>query len=157
MCPSFLWFSNFSSQTLDSIAVFFFSSVVVCIGIPVDFSGQQETTHVFLQQFAVSNVLFTLNRTTLLSVLMNTYLNKKLRYRDNIFHFKAFCLIICTMKYLRIFQKFYDRVTMTVYVKCVVRFNVNKTLCEIGIRSPILCINVDFMSVLWRWILWIRN
>ena len=146
--PIFFVIQQFQLTNTRFYSCLFFSSVVVCIGIPVDFSGQQETTHVFLQQFAVSNVLFTLNRTTLLSVLMNTYLNKKLRYRDNIFHFKAFCLIICTMKYLRIFQKFYDRVTMTVYVKCVVRFNVNKTLCEIGIRSPILCINVDFMSVL---------
>ena len=135
--PIFFVIQQFQLTNTRFYSCLFFSSVVVCIGIPVDFSGQQETTHVFLQQFAVSNVLFTLNRTTLVSVLMNTYLNKK-----------AFCLIICTMKYLRIFQKFYDRVTMTVYVKCVVRFNVNKTLCEIGIRSPILCINVDFMSVL---------
>ena len=33
---------------------------------------------------------------------------------------------------LNICQKIYNRVTMTVYVKCVVRFNVHHTLCSNG-------------------------
>ena len=44
--------------------------------------------------------------------------------RPNIFHFKAFGLI--NLHYdIRICQKIYNKVTMTVYVKCVVRFNVH--------------------------------
>jgi hypothetical protein len=46
----------------------------------------------------------------------------------NIFHFKAFGMMNLHHE-VRICQKIYDRVTMTVYVKGVVWFNVNKTLC----------------------------
>ena len=50
------------------------------------------------------------------------YLNKKLKYRDLIY-------FILNLNFeVRICQKIYKRVTMTVYVKCVVRFNVHKTL-----------------------------
>ena len=47
--------------------------------------------------------------------------------RPNIFHFKAFGMINLHYE-VRICQKIYYRVTMTVYVKCVVGFNVHKTL-----------------------------
>ena len=47
--------------------------------------------------------------------------------RPNIFHFKAFGMINLHYE-IRICQKIYNRVTMTVYVKGVVWFNVNKTL-----------------------------
>ena len=48
--------------------------------------------------------------------------------RPNIFHFKAFGMINLHYE-IRFCQKIYNnRVTMTVYVKCVVRFNVNKML-----------------------------
>ena len=47
--------------------------------------------------------------------------------RPNIFHFKAFGIINLHYE-IRIFQKIYSRVTMTVYVKCVVRFNLHKML-----------------------------
>ena len=50
------------------------------------------------------------------------YLNKKLRYRDLVSG-------LINLHYeIRICQKTYNRVTMTVYVKCVVWFNVHKTL-----------------------------
>ena len=61
------------------------------------------------------------------------YLNKKLRYRDLIYFIlkllaaSPFGMIDLHYE-IRICQKIYIRVTMTVYVKCVVRFNVNKTL-----------------------------
>ena len=52
---------------------------------------------------------------------------KHLIQRPNIFYFKAFGMM--NLHYgVRICQKIYNRVTMTVYVKCVVRFNVHKTL-----------------------------
>ena len=56
------------------------------------------------------------------------YLDKRFEMqRPNIFHFKA--LGMMNLHYeIRICQKIYNRVTMTVYVKCVVRFNLNKTL-----------------------------
>ena len=47
--------------------------------------------------------------------------------RPNIFQFKAFGMINLHCE-VRIGQKIYNRVTMTIYVKCVVRFNVHKTL-----------------------------
>jgi hypothetical protein len=47
--------------------------------------------------------------------------------RPNTFHFKAFGMMNLHNE-IRICQKIYNRVTMTVYVKCVVRFNVRKTL-----------------------------
>ena len=59
----------------------------------------------------------------------NKYLNKKLRC--NIFHFKAFGMLHLHYE-IRICQKIYNRVTMTVYVKCVVRFNVLKTLVKMN-------------------------
>ena len=75
-----------------------------------------------------SNVLYTLNRTTLLSAVMNILLNKKSEVQSpNIFHFKAFSLINLHYE-IRICQKIYNRFTMTVYVKCVVLFNMHKTL-----------------------------
>ena len=43
------------------------------------------------------------------------------------FHFKAFGMINLHYE-IKICQKIYNRVTMTVYGKCVVRFNVHKTL-----------------------------
>ena len=49
--------------------------------------------------------------------------------RPNIFHFKGFGMINLHYE-IRICQKIYNRVTMTVYVKCVVRFNVHKTLVQ---------------------------
>ena len=53
---------------------------------------------------------------------------------ESIFHFKAFGMI--NLQYeIRICQKIYNRVTMTVYVKCVVWFNVNKTLVLLVILS----------------------
>ena len=48
------------------------------------------------------------------------YLNKKIEIqRPNIFPFKAFGMINLHYE-IRICQKIYNRVTMTVYVKCVV-------------------------------------
>ena len=50
--------------------------------------------------------------------------------RPNIFHLKAFGMI--NLQYeIRICQKIYNKVTMTVYVKCVVRFNAHQTLVNI--------------------------
>ena len=37
---------------------------------------------------------------------------------------------------IRICQKIYNRVTMTVYVKCVVRFNVHKMLIYLSLLQP---------------------
>ena len=45
----------------------------------------------------------------------------------NTFYFKAYGKINLHHE-IRICQKIYNRVTMTVYVKCKVRFNVHKTL-----------------------------
>ena len=66
------------------------------------------------------------------------YLNKKIEIqRPNIFHFKAFGMI--NLQYeTRICQKIYNRVTMTVYVKCVVRFNVHHTLCSIALEEGLI-------------------
>ena len=47
--------------------------------------------------------------------------------RPNIFHFKAFGMMNLHYE-VRIYQKIDNRVTITVYVKGVVWFNVNKTL-----------------------------
>ena len=47
--------------------------------------------------------------------------------RPNIFNFKAFGMMNLSYE-IRICQKIYIRVTMTVYIKCVVRFYVHKTL-----------------------------
>ena len=58
---------------------------------------------------------------------MNILIKKIEIQRPNIFHFKAFGMINLHYE-IRICQKIYNRVTMTVYVKCVVRFNVHKTL-----------------------------
>ena len=49
--------------------------------------------------------------------------------RPKIFHFKAFGMINLHYEII-ICQKIYNRVTITVYVKCVVRFNVHKTLTK---------------------------
>ena len=57
---------------------------------------------------------------------MNIFKKIKIQ-RPNIFHFKAFDMMNLHYEVI-IFQKIYIRVTMTVYVKGVVRFNVNKTL-----------------------------
>ena len=47
--------------------------------------------------------------------------------KPNILHFKAFGKI--NLHYdIRICQKIYNRVTMIVYVKCVVQFNMHKAL-----------------------------
>ena len=57
---------------------------------------------------------------------LNEYLNKKIEIqRPNIFHFKAFGMINLHYE-IRICQKIYYRVTMTVYVKSVVRFNMRQ-------------------------------
>ena len=66
----------------------------------------------------VNNVLCTLNRTTLLSVFMNILIKIEIQ-RPNIFHFKAFGMMNLHNE-VRICQKIYNRVTMTVYVKGVV-------------------------------------
>ena len=59
--------------------------------------------------------------------LITSYARKIEIQRPNIFHFKAFSMI--NLQYeIKICQKIYNRVTMTVYVKFVVRFNVHKTL-----------------------------
>ena len=56
------------------------------------------------------------------------YLNKKTEIkRPNVSHFKGFGMINLHYE-IRICQKIYDRVTMTVYVNFVVWFNENKTL-----------------------------
>ena len=74
-------------------------------------------------------VLCTLSRTTSLGILMNIF--KKIEImRPNVFHFKAFGIINLHCE-RRIYQKIYDRITMTVYVKCVVRFKVHKTLLNV--------------------------
>lgn len=54
--------------------------------------------------------------------------------RPNTFHFKVFCRLHLHYE-IRICQKSYNRVTMTVFVRCVVQFNVHKMLPS-----------------LWRWI-----
>ena len=79
------------------------------------------------------NIIFTLNQTTLLSVFMNILIKIEIQ-RPNIFHFKAFGMIHLHYE-IRICQIIYNGVTMTVYVKCVVWFNVNKTLEGQGIRQ----------------------
>ena len=75
------------------------------------------------------------------------YLNKKLRYKD-IFYFKAFGMINLPYE-LRFCQIFYNRVT--VYVKCVVRFNVNKTLewvtSELTVLINIYCAHIRKMAL----------
>ena len=58
--------------------------------------------------------------------LITSYERKIEIQRPNIFHFKAFSMI--NLQYeIKICQKIYNRVTMTVHVKFVVRFNVHKT------------------------------
>ena len=49
-------------------------------------------------------------------------MNNLIRNKPNIFHFKAFGMINLHYE-IKICQKIYNKVTMTVYVKCVVRFN----------------------------------
>ena len=62
------------------------------------------------------------------SLYLKVPLNVKI-VQQNIFHFKAFGMINLHFE-IRICQKIYNRVTMKVYVKCVVRFNVHKTLSK---------------------------
>ena len=49
----------------------------------------------------------------------------------SVLQFKAFGMINLHYE-IRICQKIYNRVTLKVYVKCVVRFNLHKTLVNIG-------------------------
>ena len=75
-----------------------------------------------------TNVLFTLNQTTLLSVFINILIKDWDAEAYNVFYFKAFDVI--NLHYgIRICQKIHNRVTTTVYVKCVVRSNMHKTSC----------------------------
>ena len=86
-----------------------------------------------LEENLQDNVLCTLNRTTLKSIFMNMLIEIQ---RPNIFNFKAFGMINLHYEII-ICQKIYNRVIMTVYIKCVVRFNVHKTLDIILKRQAI--------------------